>query len=176
MLELGVSHGGSLSMWRRWFGPEAVIFGIDINPRCARYDGINGQVRIGSQDDPVFLERVVDEMGGVDVVLDDGSHQMDHVRASFATLFPRLSVGGIYMVEDMHTAYMPKFGGGIEAETNIFRFASELVDDMHHWYHDAGPKDRERAAWVAGVHIHDSILVIDKQNVHRPRFSKVGRA
>lgn len=176
MLEIGVSHGGSLSMWRRWFGPDARIFGIDINPRCARYDGIFAQVRIGSQDDHEFLGRVVDEMGGVDLVLDDGSHQMDHVRESFRALFPRLSDGGIYMIEDMHTAYMPQFGGGLGAASNIFRLASELVDDMHHWYHGAEPRDVERAATVAGVHVHDSILVIDKQKVQRPRFSKVGRA
>jgi Methyltransferase domain len=176
MLEIGVSHGGSLSMWRRWLGPEATIFGIDINPRCARYDGINGQVRIGSQDDPEFLNRVVDEMGGVDVVLDDGSHVMEHVRASFEILFPRLSVGGLYMIEDLHTAYLPRFGGGLDAPANVFRFASELVDDMHRWYHAAAPHHPDHAQWITGVHAHDSILVIDKQQVQRPRYSKVGRA
>lgn len=176
MLEIGVSHGGSLSMWRRWFGPEATLFGIDIDPACARFDGVNAAVRIGSQDDPAFLHRVVDEMGGVDLVLDDGSHVMAHVRASFDTLFPRLSVGGLYMIEDMHTAYMPKFGGGLETPENVFRFASALVDDMHHWYHGGKPHEPGRAEWVAGVHMHDSILVIDKAKVHPPRHSRVGRA
>lgn len=32
MLEIGVSKGGSLQLWRKYFGPEAVIFGIDIDP------------------------------------------------------------------------------------------------------------------------------------------------
>ena len=102
-LEIGVSRGGSLVMWRRYFGPEAVIFGIDIDPSCAEFDGQAGQVRIGSQDDPAFLARVVREMGGVDVVLDDGSHQMAHVEASLQALFPKLSFGGVYMIEDLQS-------------------------------------------------------------------------
>jgi hypothetical protein len=30
-LEIGVSQGGSLQMWRKYFGPQAKIYGIDIN-------------------------------------------------------------------------------------------------------------------------------------------------
>ena len=50
-LEIGVQSGGSLKMWRDYLGQEAVLFGIDIDPRCASFDGENGQVRIGSQDE-----------------------------------------------------------------------------------------------------------------------------
>ena len=64
-LEIGVFRGGSLEMWREFLGPEAVIFGIDIDPECAQFDGNAGQVRIGSQDDPAFLNSVIDEMGGI---------------------------------------------------------------------------------------------------------------
>lgn len=93
-LEIGVNRGGSLQMWRRYFGEAASIFGIDINPKCAQYDGLAGQVRIGSQADGAFLESVVDEMGGIDIVLDDGSHQMAHVRETLVRLFPMLENGG----------------------------------------------------------------------------------
>ncbi|KAG1649488.1 putative 14 protein in nqo3 5'region [Nymphon striatum] len=85
-LEIGVNNGGSLQMWRRYLGPDAVLCGIDINPDCAQYDGQSGMVRIGSQDDPEFLAEVVKEMGGVDVVLDDGSHRMAHIEKSMRVL------------------------------------------------------------------------------------------
>jgi hypothetical protein len=175
-LEIGVSGGGSLAMWRDYFGPEAVIFGIDIDPDCAAYDGQSAQVRIGSQDDPAFLAAVVAEMGGVDVVLDDGSHQMDHIRASFAALFGHLSDGGLYMIEDLHAAFGPAFGGGITADGNFFNDLRRVTDDMHHWYHRAPVHDFARAAMVTGVHIHDSIVVIDKGKVYPPTHSKVGPA
>ena len=54
-LEIGVSRGGSLSLWRKYFGPDATIYGVDIDPRCKEYDGLDAQVRIGSQDDDNFM-------------------------------------------------------------------------------------------------------------------------
>lgn len=63
-LEIGVFKGGSLQMWRKYFGNDAVIYGIDIDPNCAKFNGIAGQVRIGSQEDLKFLETVINEMGG----------------------------------------------------------------------------------------------------------------
>ena len=61
-LEIGVAKGGSLDMWRQYFGNEAVIFGIDIDPACADFNGKNAEVRIGSQADPAFLLSVAQEM------------------------------------------------------------------------------------------------------------------
>lgn len=173
-LEIGVNKGGSLEMWRRYFGDQATLFGIDINPDCARFDGQAGQVRIGSQDDPEFLNKVVDEMGGLDLVLDDGSHRMAHIRASFDVLYPRLETGGVYMIEDLHTAYYPKFGGGYRSSDSFFRFTRELVDDMHHWYHNKGLRHEGLGDHISGLHIHDSIAVIDKEPVFRPVHSRVG--
>ncbi len=173
-LEIGVSQGGSLAMWRRYFGPDAVIFGVDIDPACAAYDGQSGQVRIGSQDDPDFLRRVVAEMGGVDVILDDGSHVMAHIRASLLALFPLLSPGGIYMIEDLHTAYWKKFGGGYGSRDNFFDFVRLCIADMHHWYHQEPLAHPDLALQVAGLHVHDSIVVIDKAQVHKPTHSRVG--
>lgn len=173
-LEIGVNKGGSLQMWRRYFGKKATLFGIDINEDCAKFDGDAGQVRIGSQADPDFLDKVIAEMGGVDIVLDDGSHRMPHVRASFEHLFPKLTQGGIYMIEDLHTAYSTSFGGGYRSGANFFRFVRELADDMHHWYHNKGLRHPDFGDAVSGVHIHDSIAVIEKEPVHRPVHSRVG--
>jgi hypothetical protein len=63
------------------------------------------QVRIGSQADPEFLQYVIDEMGAPDVILDDGSHSIEHQEITFRTLFPQLKGGGLYVAEDLHTAY-----------------------------------------------------------------------
>lgn len=173
-LEIGVFRGGSLRMWRNYFGPQATIFGIDIDPACAEFDGRHGQVRIGSQDDPEFLARVVDEMGGVDVILDDGSHHMDHIAASMKALFPRLSEGGLYMIEDLHTAYWADFGGARRAHPNFFASVAGMIDDMHHWYHGEAVENASMAAGVTGIHVHDSIVVLEKGRVHAPTFSVVG--
>ncbi|MEM1065337.1 MAG: class I SAM-dependent methyltransferase [Pseudomonadota bacterium] len=174
MLEIGVAKGGSLKMWRSYFGPEATIFGIDIREKCRGLGGASAEVRIGSQDDPYFLGDVVAEMGGIDIVLDDGSHQMPHVRRTLEILFPMLAPGGIYMIEDLHTAYFPGFEGGVSAEGNFFNRVRELIDDMHHWYHPAGVKHGGVGDAVSGIHVHDSVVVFEKGPVHRPTFSLVG--
>lgn len=112
-LEIGVAQGGSLQLWRKYFGANAVIFGVDIVKQCRTVADPDVQVRIGSQRDPLFLKAVVEEMGGVDIVVDDGSHQASDQRITFETLFPLLSDGGVYIVEDLHTAYWFSYGGGL---------------------------------------------------------------
>jgi len=173
MLEIGVNKGGSLQMWRRFLGERAVLFGIDINPKCSAFDGLSGQVRIGSQDDPNFLIRVVEEMGGVDVVLDDGSHQKAHIEASLHKVFPMLEVHGIYLIEDLHAAYWSGCGGGFRAPENFYNSVRRMIDDMHNPYHSRDLQVPELAGAVTGIHVHDSLVAIDTGPVARPTHSKV---
>jgi len=173
-LEIGVSKGGSLQMWRKYFGDEAIIYGIDIDPGCAKLNGIAGQVRIGSQADTAFLASVVEEMGGVDIVLDDGSHQMEHIPATLKALFPKVAEGGLYMIEDLHSAYWETFGGGYRSPQNFFSgMVQDLMDDMHHWYHIDGQKVPEVSNFCPGIHIHDSVVVLEKQRVQKPSRSLI---
>jgi 23S rRNA U2552 (ribose-2'-O)-methylase RlmE/FtsJ len=173
MLEIGVNKGGSLQMWRRFLGEEAVIFGIDINQDCAALDGLSGQVRIGSQTDTAFLKSVVEEMGGVDVVLDDGSHKMDHIAASLETLFPLLEIYGVYLIEDLHAAYWSGCGGGFREPKNFYNRVRRIIDDMHYPYHRKDLQEPALEGAVTGVHVHDSLVAIDKGPVLRPAHSKV---
>jgi cephalosporin hydroxylase len=46
IVEIGVSHGGSLQMWKEYFGTQAIIWGIDIDPRCKSMEEENIQVII----------------------------------------------------------------------------------------------------------------------------------
>lgn len=165
MLEIGVYKGGSLQVWRDYFGPDATIFGIDIDPTCAEIDNDDGiTVRIGSQDDPAFLTRVVDEMGGVDIILDDGSHVARHQRTSFETLFPLLSEGGVYAVEDLHTSYWSDYGGRYGRGRGFIELAKNLIDDMHGWYHVKRSHHAKIDAklTIPKIVIYDSIAFIHK--------------
>lgn len=173
MLEIGVNKGGSLQMWRRYLGDDAVIFGVDIDKDCAALNGLSGQVRIGSQADPDFLRGVVEEMGGVDVVLDDGSHRMAHIETSLYTLFPMLEIYGIYLIEDLHAAYWSNMGGGFKAKENFYNTVRRMIDDMHYAYHRKDLQVPELEGAVTGVHVHDSLVAIDKGPLLRPTHSRV---
>lgn len=172
-LEIGVSKGGSLQMWRQYFGDQAIIFGIDINPECYKYNGHSAQVRIGSQVDENFLMSVVSEMGGIDIVLDDGSHRMEHIEASLNILFPKLNNSGIYLIEDLHTSYWKDFGGGFDKKSNFFNKIRNFIDDIHHWYHPLGYDDNSIGSFCSAIHIHDSIVVLEKNITHRPLHSEI---
>jgi len=174
-LEIGVGEGGSLQMWRKYFGDDAIIFGIDIKPTCQKLNGLAGQVRIGSQADRGFLESVIQEMGGVDIVLDDGSHRTEHISTTLQSLFPHVRHGGLYMIEDLHTAYWTAWGGGYRAKGNFFGFVMDLVDDMHHWYHANALKHAAISNECSGIHIHDSLVVLEKNRVFEPAHSRIGR-
>ena len=176
MLELGVFHGGSLQIWRQFFGPDASIWGIDINPECEAVDDPNLEVRIGSQADPAFLTAVVQEMGGVDLVVDDGSHIARHQRASFETLFPLLSDGGVYVVEDTHTSYWWDYGGSYRLRRSFLGLTKQLIDDMHAWYHGHGSNNPVRADLsISKITIYDSIVAIHKLARSRPMVVRFGR-
>ncbi len=172
-LEIGVAKGGSLQMWRKFFGDEAIIFGIDIDPECEKYNGIHAEVRIGSQIDKNFLKRTIDEMGGADIILDDGSHHMDHIPFTLDYLFPKLSSGGIYMIEDLHTSFWRSYGGGYNSKKNFFNLLRLLINDMHHWYHKEGIKFPDISKECSGIHIHDSITILEKKKIFPPVYSQI---
>lgn len=163
MLEIGVNKGGSLALWRRFFGEKAVIFGVDVNPECAALDSADAAVRIGSQDDATFLEKVVAEMGGIDVVLDDGSHVATHQRASYNILFPLLNEGGLYLIEDMCTAYWPPYQGGLGRPGTAIEFLKEKVDEMHRHYLAPGLNTPEHMTDIESVQFFDSIAAVRKR-------------
>jgi hypothetical protein len=161
-------------MWRKYFGEEAIIYGIDINPYCAQFDGLDGQVRIGSQGDEDFLKSVITEMGGVDIILDDGSHNMDLIKKSILTLFPYLNGSGLYMIEDLHTAYWPAYGGGVDEQNNFFNFIRDVTDEIHLWYHDKPIEFPQVSETCRSIHTYDSIVVFEKGQLFEPTFSSVG--
>ena len=175
ILEIGVFKGGSLEMWRKFLGEKATIFGVDIDPACAQYDGKFGSVRIGSQDDPDFLRQVVKEMGGVDIVLDDGSHIATHQRTSFEALFPLLSNDGLYIIEDMHTAYWLDYEGGLKRKGTAIEFLKDKIDAMHAHYSSAELNSSEAIPEINSIQFFDSVAVIHKKKQHPRRPIKIGK-
>lgn len=174
MLEIGVSKGGSLQIWRKYLGEKARIAGIDIDPKCADLGDAPNRVFIGSQADPAFLKDVVQQIGGIDIVLDDGSHIAEHQEVSFRTLFPLLNEGGLYIIEDAHTAYWEHvFHGGYRRQGSAIEMAKAMVDDMHGWYHGYDNQYLDKSQ-VFGIHFYDSMIFIEKRTKTPPQHIELG--
>lgn len=130
ILEIGVFKGGSLQMWKNYLktGSNNVkIYGIDINPDCKRLEEEGITVFIGSQEDREFLRKVKNEIGKVDVLIDDGGHTMNQQIVTFEELFDLVADDGLYLCEDLHTSYWEDFGGGYKGETFI-EYSKDLID------------------------------------------------
>lgn len=119
VLEIGVGGygdadrgGQSLAMLRDYF-PDATVVGIDIQRKI--FDlGPRVTILCGSQVDPDFLETTVRDHGPFDIIIDDGSHQNEHIIESFKYLYPTLAPGGTYLAEDVQTSFFPRRGGSTE--------------------------------------------------------------
>jgi len=161
-VEIGCGLGGSLQMWKRYLGPHAQIVGIDNRPECAAYEEDQIAVRIGDQADSLMLGRVLAEFGTPDVVLDDGSHMMTDVMASFAFLYPRTAADGVYMVEDLHTAYWEDFGGGLGRSGTFVELCKTLLDEINAESSRGAVPPTDFSRTTQSMHFYDSIAVFER--------------
>src|SRR5690349_20995738 len=102
LVEVGVYSGGSLGMWRHFFGPGCHIHGIDIEEACREYEGPGTTIHIGDQADRAFWARFRRAVPDVDVFIDDGGHEPEQQMVTLEEMLPHLRPGGVYVCEDVH--------------------------------------------------------------------------
>lgn len=142
ILEIGVggyndpkSGGNSLRMWQEYF-PNSMIYSIDIYDKSELQDN---RIKIfqGSQNDKDFLNNISKSIGLYDLIIDDGSHENEHIITSFNVLFPYLKDEGFYIIEDLHTSYDPNFGGDSIDLNNLncaWALLKSLTDGLNFQY------------------------------------------
>ena len=169
VVEIGVAHGGSLQMWKQYFGPKARIFGVDVEPNTKALEEPQVEIMIGDQADADFLASVAAAIPRIDVLIDDGGHTMRQQEVTFTSLFPHVSDDGVYLCEDLHTSYWGDFGGGYKREGTFIELSKGLIDSINAW-HSRSPdlvvSDFTRSAH--SLHFYDSVLVIEKRRLSPP--------
>lgn len=170
LLEIGIGGysrerqgGASLRMWKHFF-PQARIWGLDIEDKSFVEEP---RIRVfqGDQSDPELLAAITEEIGRLDVVIDDGSHRPAHVIASFAYLFPRLADNGIYVVEDTQTSYWPEWGGSADVDDPHTSMAmlKRLTDGLNYEEFVSEPyKPTYTDLNVVGAHFYHNLVFIEK--------------
>jgi hypothetical protein len=83
-MEIGVFNGGSLHMWKEYFGDAARIIGVDLNPIALELEKDGFEIYIGNQESADFWLDLKSKVGDVDIILDDGGHKNGQ---QIATLF-----------------------------------------------------------------------------------------
>lgn len=176
VMEIGVADGGSLGMWRNYFGSEAEIIGLDSNEACRALEQDGFSIETGDQADRVFLRQVVAKYSGFDIVIDDGGHRMDQQIISFEELFSHVKENGIYLCEDLHTNYWDEYGGGFRRNDTFIEMSKRLVDQLNAWHSrdsQLHPVDAFTKS-ANSIHFYDSVVVIEKRRQYPPSERFVG--
>jgi hypothetical protein len=169
VLEIGVFQGGSLQMWKDYFGPKAKIYGIDIDPNCKKFEEENIKIFIGSQSDRSFLGKLKEQMPPIDILIDDGGHTMNQLRTSFDELFDHVKADGIYALEDLHTCYWIDYGGGYKRRGSFIEYSKNFIDDLHGWHsRQSSLKVNQFTKTIHSLHYYDSILIVEKRKMTEP--------
>ena len=131
-IEVGIFQGGSLFMWREYFGQQARIIGIDINPGAKKWEKYGFEIFIGSQSDTKFWKNFFKTVGKVDIMLDDGGHTFEQQIITAESVLDNIKDGGMLVVEDTHTSYMYDFGG--ISNTSFVSYAKNFIDGINYRY------------------------------------------
>ena len=166
LLEFGVYQGGSLQLWKQYFGSSVSIFGVDIDERCAAFQEDQIQIIIGDQEDSKFLNKLGNDLPNLDIIIDDGGHTMLQQQLTLKHMWRKLNSGGLYIVEDLHTSYWPEFHGGYGRKNTFMETLKSLFDSIHarHSREESHEID-EFTETLSGIHMYDSIVILEKSKV-----------
>lgn len=165
-VEIGILGGGSLFMWREYFGPNARIIGIDFNPNAKKWEKDGFEIFIGDQADEKFWKKFIEEIGMVDIVLDDGGHRYDHQIITTEMLLEDIKDDGLLVVEDTHTSYMNGFG---PKKYSFVEYVKVFIDKINQRF--SSLKNKNTADYrVWSIAIYESIVAF-KVNRKLSNFS-----
>jgi hypothetical protein len=156
-IEIGVLDGGSLFMWRDFFGDKARIIGIDMNPSAIKWRVHGFEIFIGNQSDPIFWKEFFEKVGNVDVLVDDGGHRNDQQLVTTLCSLPHIRDGGMIVVEDTQTSFM-KF-----ESFKKFTFVNVLKSKINLLYARSSDLNFEKNVFSNSVHsiqFFESICVL----------------
>jgi hypothetical protein len=132
IVEVGVLNGGSLFMWRDYFGDQARIIGVDFNPGAKKWEADGFEIFIGDQSSEAFWDGFFKEVGDVDILIDDGGHTNPQQIVTVIKAVHHIRDGGLLIVEDTHASYMKGFGN--PSPFSFISFAKKMVDNIHGRY------------------------------------------
>lgn len=114
ILELGVLGGGSVRAWQQFF-PNAVVVGIDNNPDLTKFKLERVELHTGDVTDADTLNRILGDRE-FDLIVDDASHWDHDQNKSWEILWPRVKIGGYYVIEDVQWVHQQAHLTGLGAE------------------------------------------------------------
>lgn len=156
-VEIGILDGGSLFMFRNFLGKRARIIGIDLNPNAKKWEDYGFEVFIGDQSNRNFWKSLFDQIGNIDVLLDDGGHKNDQQILTVSSVLPYINDEGLIIVEDTHTSFV-KFESF--KKLTFIEFISRKIPSLHARNNELTIKEDSFTKHVSSIEFFTGIVAI----------------
>jgi hypothetical protein len=170
VLEIGIYSGGSLEMWKHYFGPKCHVYGVDIEEACKAYEADRIKVFVGDQADREFWKLFKKQVPTIDLLIDDGGHHPMQQIVTFEEMLPHLRPGGVYLCEDIHevsnafSAYMHGVADNLNASSWTYNAPNKGIQSVI----NLTPFQKA----IHSIHLYPFITVIEKAHqTHQDQFS-----
>ena len=155
-VEIGAKNGGSLLMWKNYFSNDSRIIGIDLNPDAKKLEANGLEIFIGDQSDESFWKNFFNEVGPVDIVLDDGGHLNIEQIITCEMCIPNINNDGILLTEDVSTSYMKRFLN--PSKYSFINYSKKKIDDINFRFPEIGRLENSLNKYIHSIEFFESIV------------------
>ena len=155
-VEIGILNGGSLFVWKKYFGKNAKIIGIDLNPNAKKFEKYGFKIFIGDQADPKFWKNFFKRENNIDIILDDGGHTNKQQIITTNSCIPNINNGGMLVIEDTHTSYQKEFNN--PSKYSFINYSKKIIDDINYRFPKLGSFKNSLNNKIYSVEFFESIV------------------
>lgn len=174
VVEVGICHGGSLEMWKKYFGADATVIGIDIYEDFVNTTIDGCELVLGDQNDPEFWNTFFQTHPDIDVFIDDGGHQAHQQITTAESVWSHMKEGSVFLCEDTHTSYFPDYFDRSGKYKTFIEYSKNLLEILHINYRIDSERNSELDRLVDlykdlnCICYYDSVVVLEKKRQLNP--------
>jgi len=161
VLEIGIYSGGSLEMWRDYFGPGCHVYGVDIQAACKAYENDYTRIFIGDKGSRAFWRTLVQDIPKIDVLIDDGGHEPEQQIVTLEEMLPHMAPGGVYLCEDIH-------GMQHGFASYLYGLVCNLNETLGNGLD--GVRTMPFQSWIKSIDFYPYVAVLEMAELPEPRF------
>ena len=160
-VEVGVADGGSLHMWRSFFGKKARIIGIDLNPESKKLEKYGFEIFVGDQSTKKFWKKFYKKIGKIDVLLDDGGHKSIQQICSVVESIKYIKNNGMILIEDTHSSFMRDKAFRSHKKYSFINFCYLIIKGIHYRNPLVGNEQNLFSRNIYSINFYESLTQIN---------------